>query len=211
MSIRGLHVVSDRRLTAGIGIVPALSEASRGGAAAIHLREPDLPAGELLRLARELRHALQPGTLLIVNDRVDVAVLAKADAVQLGESGLPVRDARRLLPPGVLIGRSVHSLDGAMQAERDGADYLLVGTVFASRSHPGGETVGVELIRDVRARAGIPIIAIGGIDGTNARGVLEAGAVGVAVIASVLGAPDIYEAARGLSRLASASPAGMRD
>src|SRR4051794_3258765 len=150
----------------------------------------------------ELRSSLRPETLLIVNDRLDVALLAGADGVQLGEAGLPVAEARRVAPERFLLGRSVHSVDGAIRAAEDGAGYLLAGTIFPSRSHPGGGTHGTELIRAIRARTGLPLIAIGGINASNVADVMDAGADGVAVISAVLGESNPWQSASALARLA---------
>ena len=134
----------------------------------VQLREKDLPAGELLALARMLRRATAGRALLVVNDRVDVAMASGADGVQLGENGLDVASARRLAGSGMLIGRSVHSAEGARAAEAEGADFLVLGTVFDTASHPGG--------RDGRAgagqggdggRRGFPVLGIGGVSESN--------------------------------------------
>ena len=108
--------------------------------------------------------------LLVVNDRVDIALLSGADGVQLGENGLDAASARRLVGPEMLIGRSVHSVEGAAEAEADGADFLVLGTIFETASHPGADTGGLELVRDVTGRVGIPVIGIGGISESNVGG-----------------------------------------
>ena len=130
---------------------------------------------------------------------------ADADGVQLGEEALPVSAARRVAGEKLLIGRSVHSVEGAVEAEREGADLLVVGTIFATASHPGARPAGVSLLREVASRVRIPFIGIGGIDASNAAQVVGAGAVGVAVIRSVLAASDPEEAARNLRQALSSS------
>src|SRR5204863_7144926 len=122
---------------------------------AVQLREKDLPAGELLSLARQLRGVCGERALLLVNDRPDVALLSGADGVQLGEAGLPVAATRQLLPSSMWVGRSVHSVNGARQAELDGADYVMVGTLFASPSHPETAPAGVALLHDVVQRVSL--------------------------------------------------------
>ena len=165
----------------------------------VQLRERDAPAADLLRMARALREMTEGRALLIVNDRADVALAAAADGVQLGERSLPVEAARRVCGRNILLGRSVHSRDGARAAEREGADYLVLGTVFASRSHPGGEAGGPGLVREVADAVELPVIAIGGIDASNAGAVIEAGARGVAAIGAILGDTDPEAAARRLA------------
>lgn len=165
----------------------------------VQLREKDMPPFELLRLARRLRRITEGRALLIVNDRVDVAMLAGADGVQLGETALDVADVRSLVGPEMLIGRSVHSEVGAVDAECQGADYLILGTVFETASHPDGRIGGLDLVREVTEAVGIPVLGIGGITVGNASDVMEAGASGVAVITAVTMAKDPRLAASELS------------
>ena len=127
-----------------------------------------------------------------------MAAAAGADGVQLGEEALPPMEARKILGPEALFGRSVHSEQGAQLAEAEGADFLLVGTMYATSSHPGHEPAGPELIRRIAAICRLPLLGIGGINESNLGPVLAAGAQGVAVISSILAAPDPEKAARGL-------------
>ena len=165
----------------------------------VQLREKDMPPFELLRLARHLRRITEGRALLIVNDRVDVAMLAGADGVQLGETALDVADVRHIVGPDMLIGRSVHSEVGAVDAECQGADYLILGTVFETASHPEGHIGGLDLVREVTEAVGIPVLGIGGITPDNASSVVEAGASGVAVITAITMAEDPYVAATHLA------------
>lgn len=170
-----------------------------GGADMVQLREKDMPPFELLRLARRLRRITEGKALLIVNDRVDIAMLAGADGVQLGETALDVADVRSLVGPDMLIGRSVHSEVGAVDAECQGADYLVLGTVFETASHPDGRIGGLDLVREVTLAVGIPVLGIGGITADNAPGVMEAGASGIAAITAITMAGDPRVAATDLS------------
>ena len=194
-----LCLVTDRGRVASGGLVDMARAAVDGGVGMVQLREKDLPAGELLALARELREVTKGKALLIVNDRVDIALLSGADGVQLGENGLDVASARRLVGADMVIGRSVHSVEGAVKAEADGADFLVLGTIFETASHPGGQTGGLGLVREVSARVNVPVIGIGGITGSNAGGLVEAGAAGAAVITAVSMAADPRGAALGIS------------
>ncbi len=166
----------------------------------VQLREKDMSPFELLRLARRLRRVTQGRALLIVNDRVDVALLAGADGVQLGETALDVADVRQLVGPDMLIGRSVHSEVGAVDAECQGADFLVLGTIFETASHPDGLVGGLDLVREVTGAVGVPVLGIGGIASSNARSVLEAGASGVAVITAISMADNPRLAAYHLSK-----------
>jgi thiamine-phosphate pyrophosphorylase len=166
-----------------------------GGVDVVQLREKDMPAGQLFRLALELKEAIGGRAMLVVNDRVDVAIAASTDGVQLGEEGLPIGAARLILRYGMRVGRSVHSVEGAAEAESLGADFLVLGTIFPSRSHPGAAGAGTALVREARKRVRIPILAIGGVTVENAAACIEAGADGVAVISAILAAPDPKQAA----------------
>ena len=188
-----LALVTDRTLTPG-GLETAVAEALEGGVDLVQLRERDLPAARLLAVAQRLREVTRGRALLFVNDRLDVALACGADGVQLPEDGLPVAEARRLAGPAIAIGRSVHDVAGALAAAQAGADLLLVGTIYPSRSHLGGPVSGPGLISQVRAVlpdfSGL-LLGIGGITSANAGEVLAAGADGVAVISSILGAADV--------------------
>lgn len=135
-----------------------------------------------------------------MNDRVDVALAVGADGVHLGEAGLPISAARTVAAGrnGFLIGRSVHSVEGAAAAAAAGADYLLVGTIYATASHPGEPPAGPALLAQVRARVSCPLYAIGGITAANAGECLAAGADGVAVLSAILAAADPEAAAQAL-------------
>jgi thiamine-phosphate pyrophosphorylase len=191
-----LCLVTDRRITGETELVYRVSEAVAGGVNMVQLREKDLPGGRLLALAETLKDALGDAALLVINERVDVAAWVNSDGVQLGEDALPVAAARAIVGPDVLVGRSVHSLDGAVQAAEQGADFLVVGTMFVSPSHPGEEPAGPGLVRRIAAECSLPIIGIGGINLSNVGQVMDAGASGVAVISSILSATDPKEAAR---------------
>ena len=198
-----LCLVTDRRMAEEARLVSIVDEAVSAGVDMVQLREKDLPGGPLLELATSLRETIQGRALLIINDRADVALGVGASGVQLGEEGLPVATARQVLGPGYLIGRSVHSEAGAVQAEALGAAFLVVGTMYANTSHPGAAPAGPDLLRGIRQRCRLPLIGIGGITQNNAGDILRAGATGVAVISSILGSPEPGEAVRQLKHAMS--------
>lgn len=179
-------------------LVERVAAAVKGGVNMVQLREKDLAGGELLDLARRLKVAIAGKALLFVNDRVDVALACGAEGVQLGEKALPVEAVRRIGGDRLLIGRSVHSLEGALEAAATRADLLTVGTIFETASHPGTPAAGVGLVRSIASKVTLPLIGIGGIEAENAAQVMAAGASGVAVIRAVLGAHDPEAAARRL-------------
>ena len=171
-------------------LIERVAQAVEGGVDLVQLREKDLPGGELLELAESILEVISGRAKLIVNERADVALAAGAHGVQLGEDALPVSAARMTMGSGALIGRSVHSETGASRAEAGGADFLIVGAMFASRSHPGEGPAGPDLMRRISGSSRLPLIGIGGITPENAPRVIEAGASGVAVITSILAASD---------------------
>jgi thiamine-phosphate pyrophosphorylase len=166
-----------------------------GGVDALHLRDHAARAADLLRRGRQLRERFGSRVALVVNDRLDVALVLGADGAQLSQRSLPVQEARRVAGR-MPLGASVHSVAEAEAAR--GADWLLVGTVFQSATHPGGTTIGPEGVARVAAAGIAPVVAIGGIDATNAAEVRSAGAHGIAVISAVLSASDPRTAARSL-------------
>jgi thiamine-phosphate pyrophosphorylase len=169
-------------------LLPTVAAALAGGVNVVQLRDRQAPAGALLRLARGLRALTRGRALLVVNDRLDVALLAGADGVHLGEEGLPVAAARAWLPSSLLVGRSVHAVETARQAEAEGADYLVAGTLFPSRSHPDAVPAGLGFLRRVVAAVSIPVAGIGGIGPAEAGPCRRTGAAGVAVVDAVLSA-----------------------
>ena len=196
----GLLLVTDRRQAGGRGLLPAVESALAGGVRAVQLREKDLPALELCRLAESLLcRTRAAGAALLINDRVDVALAVGADGVHLTRKSLPPGEARRLLGPDRLLGLSCHSAREACEAASEGVDFAVLGPIFATPSKaPYGAPIGLEALREARAGCGIPLIAIGGITAPRAAESLAAGADGVAVITAVLAAADPAAAARGI-------------
>lgn len=173
----------------------------RGGVNWIHLRDKNASAAKLYRTALLLRRVTaREGALFSVNDRIDVALAAGADGVHLGGESLPPDVVRKLLPPGRLVGVSVHSVTEAEAAEKGGADYVFFGHVFATSSKPGLPPRGIETLKEVVDAVHIPVFAIGGIKAENVFLTLQAGAKGVAVIGALRDSSKPEEAARELRR-----------
>lgn len=198
LNIPTLCLVTDRQRCNGRRIEDVVDSAIDGGVGLVQLREKDLPAVELYGLALRLKDVVGNRALLFVNDRVDVSLAAGADGAQLGETALPLQAAREIAAGKLLLGRSVHSVDGAIQAQSQGADLLTLGTIFPTASHPGGITGGIALVREVAAAVDLPLLAIGGIDAENVGDVIACGASGVAVITAITTAPDPSAAASSL-------------
>jgi thiamine-phosphate pyrophosphorylase len=191
LSLPVICLITDGRLVADGGLARAVAAAVEGGATMVQLREKDLPTRELLELARALRAIVEPKAKLLVNGRVDIAFAAGAAGVHLPSNGVPPAGARQVLGVDALIGQSVHHVDDLRRAELASGlvDYVELGTVFPSRSHPGGACLGLEPVQDA-AKVGIPVLGVGGITAENAADVIRAGASGVAVISGILGQAD---------------------
>lgn len=204
-----LHLVGPLAIPEPGDYVRIAYEAAAGGCDAVHVRLPGKPGGDVLELAVAVRERLegQPARL-IVNDRVDVAMLVGADGVQLGERGIGVLPARRLLGTDALIGRSVHDVAGAVQAERDGASYLIAGHIFETGSKAGQPGRGLDWLREIVATVNIPVIAIGGITLERLGPVLETGAHGIAMGREILLASDPQAVAREAAQVIKAFGGG---
>lgn len=193
-----LYVILDRAVARGRDLDEILAAAIEGGCRMVQLREKAWPSGRLLPLAERLRaRCRRAGVTFVVNDRVDLALAVGADGVHLGQDDLPPRAARPLLRPGMILGRSTHSLEQATRARDDGADYIAVGSMFATATKPDFELVGPDLLRRIRPLTARPLVGIGGITDANVAEVIRAGADGVAVISAVCGALDPAAATRG--------------
>jgi len=204
-------LVTDRKRCGDRSLAQVVAAAIDGGVNAVQLREKDLPAGELLALARQLRGVCGTRALLLVNDRMDVALMSGADGLHLGEGGLPVAACRQMLPPSMKVGRSVHSVKAARQAELDGADYVVLGTLFPSPSHEDAEPGGLPLLENVARRLTIPVVGIGGIDGSRVGDCLQAGARGVAAISAFTDGDPEAAAATLWSRVTADVPPGEEE
>lgn len=171
---------------------------------AIHLRGHAFSGRQLFELAEQLRpHAEHAGSLLLINDRVDVALSARVPAVHLGAHSLPVGRVRALAAIRV-IGYSAHSSAEAVAAAEQGANFIFAGSIYASLSHPGAAPAGVELLEASVRECPIPVLAIGGVTPERVPEVKAAGAHGVAVIRAVWHAPDPVQAAIQFAKLLSA-------
>ncbi|HZY31658.1 MAG TPA: thiamine phosphate synthase [Candidatus Methylomirabilis sp.] len=193
-----LCVITDPELGRGLGHVDIARCALEGGATMIQLRDKSAGLRGLLPQAREIASLCRSrGAHFIVNDRSDLALAVDADGVHLGQNDVPPMAARAALGPGKILGVSTHSLEQAVRAAKEGADYLGIGPIFPTTTKVTGyAAVNCDTIRLVRARIDLPLVAIGGISVSNVAGVIQAGATGVAVISAIVGADDIREATR---------------
>jgi thiamine-phosphate pyrophosphorylase len=193
-----LCLVTDRLQTAGRDLLAVIDQSLAAGVPAVQLREKDLGASELARLARALRAAtVAHGAALIINDRVDVALAVGADGVQRTTVSLPIADILAIADKRLRVGASVHALAEAVAAAEAGADWIIFGPVYDTPSKRGyGAPQGLEALERVAHAVSVPVIAIGGITPDRVAEVRRAGAHGVAAISAILSAPSPADATR---------------
>jgi len=172
----------------------AVALAVYGGVTLVQVRDKLLSGRELLALAQRIIERVEGRARIVVNQRVDIAYASAADGVHLPSNGIAPAAAREMLGNSAIIGQSIHVVADIKRCAGSPIDYFELGTIFESRTHPGGPTQGLEPLR-AAARTSTPIIAIGGISAETAGAVLEAGAAGVAVISAILGDSDPRNAA----------------
>lgn len=197
-----LYVITGEQFHPGRPYLEVMEEAILGGADIIQLREKNKTKKELLAMAKELRDLTRKhNVLFIVNDHIDVALAVDADGIHLGQDDLPLTEARKIMGPDKIIGISTHALAEALEAEKNGADYIGVGPVFETKSKVDVvDPVGLEYVREVVAHTQIPFVAIGGIKLHNVEQVLEAGASRICVISAIVGAAQVKETAQAFSQ-----------
>lgn len=193
-------VVTDRRLAEPKDLVAIVQSALEAGAPCIQLRNKGDSPRELLAVGRDLRSLTrEAGALLVVNDRLDVALALEADGVHVGPEDLPVSGVRSASPADFLVGRSADDPDVARRAVEAGADYIGCGTVYPTSTKPdAGSTIGLEGLRLVVEAVYVPVVGIGGITVERASDVAKTGATGIAVVGAVMGAADPAATVRAL-------------
>lgn len=193
-----LCIITDPDLARGLSLLEIVERGIEGGAPMIQLRHKRASQRELLPQARLVASLCRDRrTCFIVNDRLDMAEAVDADGVHLGQDDLPPSAARALLGPGKILGVSTHSLDQALRAADDGADYLGIGPVFGTATKSTGyKPLGCDVIRQVRLRIDLPLLAIGGITLDNVGDVIRAGATGAAVISAIVASNNVANSTR---------------
>lgn len=197
--IRGIYVVTDAVLRPDHSHVEIARTAVEGGSKVIQLRDKYASDTELIPTACEIRRiAAEAGVIFIVNDRIEVALASEADGLHIGQEDMPVAEARRRWPEG-LLGVSVSNPEEAVKAERDGADHLGVGPIYTTGTKSdAGSATGLEQIALIREACALPVVAIGGIGLSNIAEVARAGAESAAVISAVVCADDMVAATKAL-------------
>src|SRR3989338_7524428 len=193
-----LYVITESAISRGRSNEFVVKEAIKGGAEIIQLREKQWDKNKIKKEAiKLLKICRKNNALFIVNDYVDVALEIGADGVHLGQSDMPVSEARKICGNKLIIGLSTHSVEQAVKADKEDADYITIGPIFKTRAKD--YTVGPGIIREILKKIKKPLIAIGGFNKNNIDYVLAQGAKSVAVISAVVAADNISVAARELA------------
>ena len=197
-----LYAVTDRAWLGPQTLYAQVESALRGGATCVQLREKNLGYGEFLREAVELKALCESyGVPLIINDNVDILLESGADGVHIGQSDGDVAQIRARIGPDKLLGVSAHTVEQAVRAERDGADYLGAGAVFATGTKRDAGSLPFETLRAICAAVSLPVVAIGGITNANVPLLAGSGVAGIAVVSAVFAARDIENATAVLKSL----------
>ena len=195
-----LYAVTDRRaLPAGVTLAQAVEAALVGGVTCLQLREKEASAGEILTLARTLLPLCRARRVpLLINDRVDIALAAGADGVHLGQDDLPLPEARALLGPDRILGATAHTVEEALRAQAEGADYLGVGAMFPTGTKTDTVPTSADTLKAICAAVSIPVVAIGGVNAENLPTLAGTGIAGAAVVSAIFSQSDLTAAARAL-------------
>lgn len=207
-----VYLVTDRGLARGRSLVEIVEAALRGGVTCVQLREKTCTTAEFIDQALAVRDLLdRHGVPLIINDRIDVALAVEADGVHLGQSDMPCRLARKILPPDMIIGVSAESSADALAAKRDGADYIGVSPIYATPTKTDtAPPLGLAGLKDIRALVDLPLVGIGGLNAANAAEAIAHGADGAAVVSEIVAATDPERAARNLAEAVRAAKQARR-
>ena len=195
-----LYAVTDRRaLPVGVTLAQAVEAALDGGVTCLQLREKDASAGEILALARTHFPLCRARRVpLLINDRVDIALTAGADGVHLGQDDLPLPEARALLGPDRILGATAHTVEEALRAQAEGADYLGVGAMFPTGTKTNTIPTSADTLKAICAAVSIPVVAIGGVTAQNLPTLAGTGIAGAAVVSAIFSQSDLAAAARTL-------------
>lgn len=196
-SIHGLYVIIDPQMCNGRNPLEIAEAALRGGANVLQLRDKVSDDGDLINMSKDMLGLCeQHKACFIVNDRIGLTSISRNCGLHLGQHDLPISHARDLVGNEKIIGRSNALLEEAIESERQGADYVAVGTIFPTESKSNTRYAGISVLKEVKEAVSVPVVAIGGIDSTNAKHVIQSGADAVAVLGFVCSAEDPTEKAR---------------
>lgn len=188
--MKGYYFITDKNLSR-LGNLSDVRNAVKAGVKIVQYREKNADTKEMYEEALKLRKICE-GVCFLINDRVDIALAVGANGVHLGQSDMPYKVARKLLGKNKIIGITVHNIEQARQAQKTGADYVGVSPVFETRTKPDAKNpVGIKLIRKIKQRVHLPVVAIGGINLSNAKDVISAGADCICAISAVIAKKNV--------------------
>jgi thiamine-phosphate pyrophosphorylase len=194
-----LYLVTDRDVLKGRDLTKAVEDSILGGATIVQLREKNVTSREFYAIAEKIKAITDKYNVpLIINDRLDIALAVGACGVHIGQSDMPCIIARQVLGKDKIIGVSVHTLEEALEAEKDGADYLGCGAVFSTSTKKDATDVSYDELKEIKARVKIPVVAIGGINEKNLAQLKYTNIDGVAIVSAILGKENIKEATENL-------------
>ena len=201
--MRGLYLVTDRGLCGGRPLEKVILQAVKGGVSCVQLREKEVSTRFFVEEAVNIKHIIQPyGVPLIINDRVDVALACGADGVHLGQDDMPYEMARKLMGPKAIIGLSVETWEDVLASQKLDVNYIGVSPVFATPTKVDTKGAwGLEGLRRIKSFSRHLLVAIGGINSSNVREVMDAGADGVAVVSAICASADPETAARKMNAI----------
>ena len=198
--IQGYYFITDEELSRA-GVISDVENAVKAGVTVVQYRNKKDPSLQMYKESLKLREICRD-ILFIINDRIDIALAVDADGVHLGQDDMPLAVAREIMGPQKVIGVSAHNLTEAFKAEEGGADYLGVGSIFATTTKKDASRPrGTAIIREIKQHCKVPLVAIGGINFENAREVVEAGADALCSISAVLKSEDVFQSAKEMNGL----------
>lgn len=197
-----LYLVTDRSLMTTDTLSEAVEQAILGGCTMVQLREKNISSLDFFKLATEIKAVTDSfGVPLIINDRIDIALAVHATGVHIGQSDIPAAIVREIIGDDMLMGVSASSVSEAIQAQKDGADYLGVGAMFPTGTKTNATIVSIKELQNIRQSVALPIVAIGGINKENAGLFHDMGIDGLAVVSAIIAQPNIRQAASELKRI----------
>ena len=195
----GLYLVTDSYALKGKDILLTLSRSLKAGVDIVQFRDKEATDQEFLKTGKRIKNLLKERDILfIINDRVELALILNSDGVHLGQDDMSVEEARRILGNKKIVGLSTHTIHQMYEAAKKDVDYISIGPIFQTSTKPDCRAIGLEVVRKAREELKIPFVAIGGINETNIKDVVLAGARRVAVVSAIPSAKDPFIATRNL-------------
>lgn len=197
-----LYLVTDRELLQGTNLEDAVEESILGGTTLVQLREKDIDTRDFYNIALKIKAVTSKYNVpLIINDRVDIVLAVDAEGVHVGQSDMEAKIVRKLIGEEKIIGVSARNLEEAIEAEKQGADYLGVGAIFGTTTKKDAKNVSIDELKRIKSTVSIPIVAIGGINEKNVSLLKDTGIEGISIISAILAKENIKEASKNLKDL----------